>query len=83
MRVCTGPYLPEPGVGATEWNTLERKTHTNGHIRAIKSGYAGSLKIWLGSRYGRIGEDGHIWVGKDMGKSDWEGLVKNNLYIPV
>ena len=81
MPVCTGPYLPEPGVylqlsdtGATEWQSPTRNIYSRGCSGGIKTGDSGSLDIFLVSRYSGIGDYGHCWVGKDMGQPGWERL---------
>ena len=55
------------------------KTYASGWKGGINNGSAGSLESWIGIGEFRFGEDGHCWVGKKMGQSDWKSLVKDNL----
>ena len=66
-----------------EWQTPASKTYARGRRGGIKTGDTGILEICLGSRDNGFGGDGRFWVGKDMGQSDWESLVKDHLYIHV
>ena len=86
MRVCMGPYLPEPGsclqlagLGAMEWQALLSKMYARGKSGGIKNGYVGSLDKWIGCIESLFVEDELIWEGKDTGQSDWKSLVKDNL----
>ena len=86
MWVCTGLSLPEPGAllhldGARsmDWQYPMSNTYARGWSGGIKNGDVGSLEIWLGSVERIIGEDGRCWVGTEMGQSEWEILVKDNI----
>ena len=70
-------------MGATEWQSLASKTYASRLSGGIKTGDKGSLESWLGRGYGGFREDGRCWAGTEMGQSDWESLVKDNLWIPV
>ena len=61
-----------------EWKAPESKKHNHGNSGGIKTGYLGSLEIWLGSIDGVFGEDGRSWVGVETMQSNWEILVKDN-----
>ena len=55
------------------------KTYARGRTGYIKNGYTGSLEICIGHGYSRFGEYESLWSGKDIGQSDLESLVKDNL----
>ena len=57
--------------------------YASGRSGGIKTGDTGSLEIWIGGIDNGFVEDGGFWSGMDMGQSDWESLVKDNLQIPV
>ena len=66
-----------------EWQYLESKRCDRIWSGGINNVYAGSLDIWIGILDVGFGYDGRCWTGTDMGKLDWDLLVKDNLKIPV
>ena len=86
MQVCLGPSFHESGAGLqlagsgdVEWQAPSRNTYSIIQRVGIKTEYVGILEIWIGQEDNRFGEDGLLWVGKDMGLLYWDILIKDDL----
>ena len=86
MWVYPVPYLPEPGAclqlycaGSRELQSTASNTYALVKSLGIKNEDAGILERWMEILDDGFGEDWRCWVGTEMGQSDWERLVKDNL----
>ena len=70
MRVCPGPYIPEPGTclrlagaGAIEFKSPMSKIHDSRQIIRLKTGDMGSLESCIGRGDSGLEEYGSSWAG--------------------